>query len=100
MEFLVNIRIQWPSGIAEPEKTRIIAAERARAAELAALGHLVRIWRVPGQMANWGIWKARDATELHEIISSLPAYPWMTGVEVIALARHPSDPAAPDRSGT
>lgn len=72
MEFLVNIKIQWPQSLAAAEKAHIIAAERARAAELAASGHLVRIWRVPCQTANWGIWKAGDATELHDIISGLP----------------------------
>ena len=92
VEFLVNITLRWTDGMDADEKARIIAAERVRGSELAASGHLVRIWRVPGQFANWGLWRAADATELHEVLTSLPAYPWMTQVQVIPLARHPSDP--------
>ncbi|MEU3597750.1 muconolactone Delta-isomerase family protein [Streptomyces sp. NPDC006798] len=91
MEFLVNIRIDWPHDMDPERKEEVSAAERARAAELAAAGHLVRMWRVPGRTENWGLWQAADPTELHAIISGLPVWPWMT-VTVHALARHPVDP--------
>jgi muconolactone D-isomerase len=45
------------------------------------------MWRVPGRRANVGIWKAADASELHELIVSLPLFPWMN-VQVRALADH------------
>ncbi|GAB1363873.1 hypothetical protein MASR1M32_31090 [Rhodobacter sp.] len=92
MEFLVEITLRWPDGMDDAEKARIIAAERARAAELAASGHLLRIWRLPGRFANIGLWRAADATDLHERLTSLPAYPWMREVSVTPLARHPADP--------
>lgn len=91
MEFLVNIEVEWP-GDGDPEElARITAAERVRAAELAVEGRIRRLWRIPGRRANWGIWEAADATELHEALSSLPFFPWLS-VEVHPLARHPSDP--------
>ena len=43
---------------------------------------------IPGAWRNVGVWDATDATELHSLISSLPAYSWITA-EVTALARHP-----------
>ncbi|MFE0424905.1 muconolactone Delta-isomerase [Streptomyces sp. NPDC058953] len=94
MEFLVNIRIDWPHGMDPEQKEAVSTAERRRAAELAADGRLVRMWRVPGRTENWGLWRAADPTELHDIISGLPVWPWMT-VTVHALARHPVDPAPP-----
>ena len=39
-------------------------------------------------MRNVGIWEAADATELHELITSLPASPWFSA-DVTALAEHP-----------
>jgi muconolactone D-isomerase len=47
----------------------------------------VRIWRLPGQTANVGVWAAPDATALHEVLTSMPLFPWFR-VEVEALAVH------------
>lgn len=97
MEFLVNIEVEWPGDGDPDELARLTAAERARARELAAEGRIRRLWRTPGRRANWGLWEAADATELHAAISSLPFYPWLS-VEVYPLAEHPSDPAVQERS--
>lgn len=93
MEFLVHIQVDWPPDGDPDEKARLIAAEGERAKELIAAGRLKRLWRVPGRWANWGIWVAPDATEVHAAISSLPLFPWLD-VEVFPLAAHPSDPGA------
>jgi muconolactone D-isomerase len=50
----------------------------------------VRLWRIPGRTANWGLWRANDATELHDALISLPCGPM--DIEVMPLARHPNDP--------
>lgn len=92
MEFLVNIEVDWPPEGDPNELARLTAAERARAGELGREGRIRRLWRIPGRRANWGIWEAKDATELHAAISSLPLFPWLS-VEVHPLAQHPSDPA-------
>src|SRR5262245_58144758 len=65
MEFLVYIEIGRIEGDAEAHNT-LMKAEKARAKELAKAGLLKSLWRVPGRRANWGIWVARDADELHE----------------------------------
>lgn len=91
MEFLVHIEVCWPPDGDPAERARLGEAEAARAAELAARGVLKRLWRVPGRRANYGIWVAADASELHDAISSLPLFPWLD-VEVVPLAVHPSDP--------
>ena len=91
MEFLVEIEVHWPADGDPDEKARLIAAEGKRGAELAAEGVIKRLWRIPGQWANVGLWVARDATELHDAIASLPFYPWLD-VLVRPLAAHPTDP--------
>lgn len=92
MEFLVNIRINLPQDMSEAEHDHLVVTERAMAAERAKSGNLLRMWRVPGRRENWGLWSAKDATELHEILSALPVWPWMD-LTVHPLAVHPVDPA-------
>ncbi len=91
MEFLVEIEVLWPPDGDPAEKERLTGAEARRARELAAAGVLLRLWRVPGRWANVGLWRALDATALHDALSSLPLFPWLD-VNVRPLARHPSDP--------
>ncbi len=91
MEFLVRIDVDWPAGRDADELNRLTEAERQRAGQLAASGHIRRLWRIPGRRANWGLWHAADATELHAALSSLPLYPWLS-IRVFPLAQHPSDP--------
>lgn len=89
-EFLVQISINTgdlPAG--EVEELR--NAERLRAAELAAQGHVIALWRVSNRWANRGIWRARDRAELDGILASLPLRPYMM-IEVEELLEHPSDP--------
>ena len=94
MEFLVHIEVLWPADGDPKELERLTAAERARARELAAAGRIRRLWRIPGRRANWGLWEAPDASELHAAIRSLPFFPWLQ-VDVHPLAAHPSDPERP-----
>lgn len=98
MEWLVSMQFSVPVSATADEVAARTRAEAARAAELAAAGHLRRVWRVPGRWANWGLWAATDATHLHEMLASLPLFEWAE-ITVHPLARHPSDPpptAGPD----
>ena len=91
MEFLVRMSVHWPAESALADELR--RAEGVRARELADQGVIVRLWRLPGTTANWGLWRAPDATELHAALMSLPLAPHAE-FEVQALAEHPNDPAA------
>lgn len=51
-------------------------------------GFLRKVWSLPGQKANVGIWSARDADQLTEALQSLPIWPLIT-LEVTPLATHP-----------
>ena len=91
MEFLLKIKVTFPPDGDPEEKARRIAAEGVRARELAAEGIIKRVWRIPGQWANYGIWEAPDATTIHDAVTSLPMWPYLD-VEVHPLGDHPNDP--------
>ncbi|ADB50791.1 muconolactone Delta-isomerase [Conexibacter woesei] len=88
MEFLVDVRVSLPPEMAAEQRQQLLAAELKRGRELVAAGHIQGIWRIPGAVRNVGIWNARDATELHQLIASLPLFPWLAA-DVTALATHP-----------
>jgi muconolactone D-isomerase len=84
MEFLVRIEVDLPSEL--PERDALLLAERERARELRLAGKLVRIWSVPGRVANISLYEARDGSELANLLA--PLHPWTT-TEVDELAPHP-----------
>ena len=90
MQFLVQIEVRLPYGLPDSERERLRAAELERGRELRQAGSIEAIWRIPGGLRNVGIWQAEDATELDELIASLPLFPFITA-EVTALAQHPID---------
>ncbi len=92
VEFLVEIDIILPPDLGEERRRTLLEAEFARGSALAQAGVLRAVWRVPGRLANRGIWAAADATALHEALTSLPLWPYMD-VVVTPLARHPVAPA-------
>jgi muconolactone D-isomerase len=97
VEFLVHIVIQPPESLDAGTLGRLRQAEAARAWELADSGVLLRLWREPGQWANWGLWAARDEPDLQAALQSLPLRPYMD-VTVHPLDAHPSDPARNTRA--
>ncbi|MEU9546934.1 MULTISPECIES: muconolactone Delta-isomerase family protein [Streptomyces] len=91
-EFLVHIVLNVPSSVSPKELAVLRTREKEAAASLAARGHLVRIWRVPGEWANWGLWRAKDESELNALLNTLPLRPYMK-VDLHPTEPHPSDPA-------
>ncbi|MEE4592524.1 muconolactone Delta-isomerase family protein [Streptomyces sp. DSM 41524] len=93
-EFLVELTTTVPEGTDPSEVDGRRAAEAVRAEELAASGHLVRLWRPVGELRSIGVWRAADEAELHEkVLGTLPLRPWMTSM-VTPLEAHPNDPGA------
>lgn len=92
MEFLVHTEVRIPVGMfTDEEVAEIYAKEAERGRELGEAGVIKRLWRIPGRRANYGLWEAADATELHKHLAALPIFPFID-VEVTAVAAHPSDP--------
>jgi muconolactone delta-isomerase len=98
MEFLVDMVTTVPDGTTDAEVDAIRTREAARSRKLAAQGHLLRLWRPPvdpGQWRTWGLFQAADATELENVLLSMPLRVWRHDT-VTPLTAHPSDPGNGD----
>ncbi|MBC2660166.1 muconolactone Delta-isomerase [Novosphingobium flavum] len=89
MLFMVRMDVHVPHDFDRDAFEALKAREKARAEELQRSGTWRHLWRIAGQYANVSIFDVADAGELHELMLSLPLFPFMT-TEVTALCRHPS----------
>lgn len=95
MEYLVTMTTHVPDGTSAETVDDIRTREAARSRELAAQGHLLRLWRPPLQPGEWrtlGLFAADSDGQLEEVLASMPLRVWRTD-EVTPLAQHPNDPA-------
>jgi muconolactone delta-isomerase len=94
MEYLVTMTTVVPDGTSETAVAEIRTREAARSRELAAEGHLLRLWRpplAPGEWRTLGLFAARDHSALEDVLVSTPLRVWRTD-EVTRLSPHPNDP--------
>ncbi|MWV29063.1 muconolactone Delta-isomerase [Aurantiacibacter rhizosphaerae] len=96
MLFKVEMDVNVPIDFDKDKFEELKAAEKARFQELQKAGTWRHIWRVVGQYSNVSIFDVRDNSQLHDIMMSLPLYPFMD-VRVTALCRHPSSLHDDDR---
>lgn len=99
MEFLVDMVTTVPDGTSDGEVADMRRREAGRAAELAAQGNLLRLWRpplAPGEWRTWGLFSADDADQLETVLKSMPLRVWRHD-SVTPLSRHPSDPGPAPR---
>ncbi len=89
MLFMVRMDVHVPHELDPVKFDALKATEKARAEDLQRSGKWRHLWRIAGQYANISIFDVADAGELHELMISLPLFPYMT-TEVTALCRHPS----------
>ncbi len=89
MLFHVEMTVNLPHDLPRQEAERLKATEKARAEELQRNGKWRHLWRIAGRYANISIFDVSGPGELHEILSGLPLFPFMT-IETRALCRHPS----------
>jgi muconolactone delta-isomerase len=94
MEYLVTMTTQVPDGTTDEAVQEVRGREAARSRELAAQGHLLRLWRPPLQPGEWrtlGLFSAADEVELEDVLASMPLRVWRSD-QVVALSTHPNDP--------
>ena len=95
MEYLVEFVTTIPGDAPPAEIEERLTGETTRVAELAAQGHVLRVWTpLPedGRPRALGLYRAASGEQLEAILDSLPLRPWME-ISVTALAVHPNDPA-------
>ena len=101
MEFLVDMRTTVPAGTTAETVADTRGREAAHTKELAAQGHILRLWKppvAPGEWRTLGLFHAADDDELQQVLESMPLHIWMN-VTVTPLTPHPSDPAVGRPSG-
>ena len=86
MLFHVSMTVRVPHDLDPERLKRLTAQEHERADELVRQGKWVHAWRIAGKWANVSIFEVASPAELHEILNSLPLYPFMV-VEVAALCQ-------------
>lgn len=81
----VNLPLEMPADTANEIKAR----EKAYSQALQRSGKWRHIWRLAGEYANFSVFDVDSNAELHEILTGLPLFPYMT-ISVTPLCRHPS----------
>jgi muconolactone D-isomerase len=102
MEYLVTMTTHVPEGTSDATVAEMRAREAAHSRDLAAAGHLLRLWRPPLQPGEWrslGLFAAADRAELEKVLASMPLRVWRTD-EVLDLSPHPNDPGREDSTST
>jgi len=89
MLFMVHMIVNIPDTLPAEEAARIKAEEKQYSQDLQRSGKWPHIWRVVGEYANISIFDVASNDELHEALSKLPLFPYMS-IKVTPLAKHPS----------
>jgi len=89
MIYLVRMDVALPIDMPADEADALKSTEREYAQRLQRSGEWVELWRVVGEYANYSVFDVSGNDELHDILSGLPLFPYMT-IAVTPLAKHPS----------
>ncbi|AFM15124.1 muconolactone delta-isomerase [Mycolicibacterium chubuense NBB4] len=95
MRYHVRMDVHLPAGIDPQECAELVAREKKYSQGLQRAGKWPHIWRIVGEYANFSIFDVDSNDELHQLLSGLPLFPYMT-IHVTPLAVHPSDIALAD----
>ena len=96
MLFHVKMDVHLPPDMPAEKADRLKKTERERAQELQRAGVWRHLWRIAGQYSNVSVFDVGSPSELHDIVSTLPLFPYMT-ISVTPLCRHPSSIHDDDR---
>ena len=96
MLFQVEMDVRLPHDFPAEKVEALKQTERARAQELQRAGIWRHLWRVAGRYSNVSIFDVSGPQDLHEILSSLPLFPFMD-MRITPLCRHPSSVHDDDR---
>jgi muconolactone D-isomerase len=96
MLFQVVMDVRIPHDVPAEKVELLKQAERERAQELQRQGIWRHLWRHAGRYANTSIFDVESPQALHDILSTLPLFPFMD-IGVTPLCRHPSSIHGDDR---
>jgi muconolactone D-isomerase len=96
MLFHVKMDVRLPPDMAAEQAEALKKTERDRAQVLQKSGAWRHLWRIAGQYSNISVFDVASPSELHDTLSTLPLFPYMT-ISVMPLCRHPSSIRDDDR---
>jgi len=96
MLFKVEMVVRLPQDMPAQQAAELKLRERELAQELQRRRVWRHLWRIAGQYANISIFDVEDIAQLHDVLTSLPLFPFME-IKVEALCRHPSSIYEDDR---
>jgi muconolactone D-isomerase len=86
---MAQMQVRLSEEMASADLERLKQSERERAQQIMRAGKWPHLWRIAGRFANISIFDVASIDELHDLISSLPMFPYMD-VTITPLATHPS----------
>lgn len=96
MLFHVRMDVNLPPSMPEAEAAELKKVEKAQSQALQREGKWRHLWRIAGQYSNVSLFDVESVDELHQLVSTLPLFPYMK-IEVTPLCRHPSSIRDDDR---
>lgn len=89
MLFLVEMRVTTPGYLPKGTFEALQRREREESAKLQLQGVWKHLWRTAGAYGNVSVFDVAGPEQLHEVISGLPLFPFMS-TRVTPLIAHPS----------
>jgi muconolactone D-isomerase len=89
MLFHVRMDVRLPHDADSKLIEKLRTDEKTRAQQLQLDGTWRHLWRIVGEYANISIFDVESPDKLHEVLTSLPLFPFMQ-IKVTPLCRHPS----------
>lgn len=96
MLFHVTMDVRIPANADAKQIDELKKREKERCQELMATGTWRHLWRIAGRYANVSIFDVESNAALHDLLSTLPLFPFME-ISVSPLCRHPSSLHEDDR---
>lgn len=89
MLYVVEMDVKIPESWSEEKLTDYLKREQETSQKWQKSGQWVYLWRVAGKYSNISVIEADSPDELHQIISSLPLFPYMN-IKVTSVCKHPN----------
>jgi len=96
MLFHVEMTVNLPPDMDATKTAALKAQEKEMAQQLQRDGVWRHLWRIAGRYANVSIFDVESPAHLHDVLSQLPLFPYMS-MEVRALCHHASSVHSDDR---
>ncbi|MCL9770348.1 hypothetical protein NAT47_07950 [Flavobacterium sp. HXWNR69] len=87
MVYVVEMEVNIPESWSQEKLADYLAREKECSQKWQSSGKWKYLWRVAGKYANISVLEVDGPDELHQIISSLPLFPYMN-IKVTSVCKH------------